>query len=170
MRLMLFLVLVLLLVNFVVADTTFPVPHLVKMDKGDTAEFVFQVQNIRSTNDVSCGYEVQENPGFEINFEEEETLVSAGKRKNVKLEVRVPVLMEYGNYTARFCVHCKPLIDDFGGATVRRSDCGLPIRVEVGNIDSGPTFVKIKFFWYYIGIIVLAIALIIVYFRRRKHK
>ena len=76
----------LLLLSFQVVrglGVTRPIPVNLKLLRGDTARFYFQIQAVTSSIDQVCTYSVSGLEPLQVNFDEKSVTVEAGKIKNI---------------------------------------------------------------------------------------
>ncbi len=136
-----------ILIPIVSAGVTMPYPSSLKLEKGESGLFKFQVQS-NDPGDLECNYDISEGFPLEIKFTGgPQTSVDGGKSGNVSIKVvegviTAPEDIAYGSYTADFCATCRSVDessvcincvkpDDKSGASINTRYCGLSITAEV---------------------------------------
>lgn len=176
-----FLIIGVFLIDTAFAGVTNPLPTEIELLKGESARFKFQIQAVAHPYAVRCTYSLEEEPIFRVSFDSAETIVEGGKTKDVYGTVTAPRKLDYGGYSATFCVSCKDIqTPPQPGANVEILTCGLPININVVKERTRENmFVPPKprepLFMPFVGavIIIIILLMIILYFlikNRKKEK
>ena len=111
---------------------TQPIPSDLKLLRGDTARFFFQIQAVMETNKQSCGYSISSSISpLAITFDEKETVVNAGEIKKVYGTVSVPNNAPIKDYGADMTVSCKPSIEGEQSGSVIHKSLVVPFTASV---------------------------------------
>ena len=130
------------------------------------------MQALTNANNIVCSYSFKKEPVFDVDFDDEETLVEAGTRKDIYGTVVASKNLELGKYSSEFCVSCSPE-SSLSGASVKIDTCGLELKVTVVDERSRDNLYvpekKFELTIVHIAAIVILI-LIIFYIIKRKTK
>jgi len=119
-----------LIIQLVSAGVTTPLPSNMELLKGEDGRFKFEIQGVNQESNLICDYSFESEPLFEVEFDEDSVVVEAGEILEVYGTVKVPKDLDYGSYTAEFCVICNKESTE-AGASVNINTCGLPLNVNV---------------------------------------
>ena len=100
---------------------TQPIPDDLKLLRGDTARFFFQIQNVMEANKQSCTYSMGNMAPLVITFDEKETVIDAGQVQKVYATVSVPADAPIKDYGTDMTVSCKPVFEDQSGSVIHKS-------------------------------------------------
>ena len=115
-------------INLVSAiGVSYPIPQNIQLKPSQSSYFTFQIQT--DEYPVTCVPLVEETSGLELAFNQQ-YLVEANQRYNVKAQVIVPKQTAFGEYQATFCMECTPSGETEGSRIIPRV-CKLPITVDV---------------------------------------
>lgn len=87
------------------------IPSDLRMMRGDTAEFKFQVQAVSSASDISCTLYTQDFEPLIFNFKENPIVVTAGTSKYVYGTIRVPNDADIKTYYGKIFSKCSPIME-----------------------------------------------------------
>lgn len=167
-----------LLAQIAFAGVTNPLPSEIQLLKGESGRFKFQIQTIAHPYAVICSYAVEENPIFNLRFDDAELIVEGNQVKDFYGTVTAPRKLDYGKYSAKFCISCKDIQNPpQPGANVEIRTCGIPINIDVvkqrtvQNMFIPPKQRSPLFFPLIIAIIIILILLaILIYFLLKNRK
>ncbi len=155
---------------------TRPIPVDLKLLRGDSARFYFQIQARTSATPQVCSYSVTGMDPLIITFDEESVTVDAGEIKNVYGTITAPSDTPFKSYEGQLLVTCKPQVG-FEGASgsVIQQNMGVKFTAEVvATLPKGPTTMIYKPSTPTIpsvsvlGIIIIVIAVIGIYYWSKK--
>jgi len=89
---------------------TEPLPVGLKLLRGDSQRFFFQIQAVSSTNKLECTYTITGMDPLIINFDQDSVTVDAGGVENVYGTVTVPETAPVKTYSGQVMVNCAPPI------------------------------------------------------------
>ncbi len=127
---LIYLGMILVLTQIVLAGVTNPLPTELNLLKGESGRFKFQIQTIASNQEVECTSILPEDSIFDIDFDPPTIIVPAGTVRDIYGTVSVPRDIDFGTYEESFCIGCTPTTGQ-EGAAVTIETCGLPIKVNV---------------------------------------
>ncbi len=116
---------------------TRPIPMDLKLLRGDSARFYFQIQAVMESNKQSCTYSVSSsvNP-LVIIFDEKTAVVNAGEIKNIYGTISVPNDASINNYEGDLTVSCAPYVEGELSGSVIHKTLIVPFTVSiVGNVE-----------------------------------
>ena len=90
---------------------TSPLPAFLKLLRGDSTEFFFQLQNLGNSNKIKCTYSIDGLSPLSISFEGNTVIVDANSIKNVYGTVTVPADAPIKSYHGSLTATCEPLIE-----------------------------------------------------------
>jgi len=92
-----------------------PIPHDLKLLRGDSAEFYFQISVVTATSKQVCSYSITGLEPLVITFDEEkEVTIEAGKTKDVYGTISVPEDAPIQGYHGNVNLNCKPYAPETG--------------------------------------------------------
>lgn len=102
---------------------TSPIPIDLKLLRGDTARFFFQIQATTSPEKISCTYSLSDYSPLVITFNEKEATVNAGEIKNIYGTVTVPNDAPLKAYGGNLILTCGPYTEtkDTSGSIMHES-------------------------------------------------
>jgi hypothetical protein len=102
---------------------TSPIPIDLKLLRGDTARFYFEIMASTSKEKISCTYSVNGFDPLVITFDEKETIVEAGEIKPVYGTVSVPNNAPIKSYVGSLVAACGPYVEtkDVSGSIIHQS-------------------------------------------------
>jgi len=99
-----------------------PIPHDLKLLRGDSAEFYFQISAVTTASKQLCSYSINGMDPLVINFDEEqEVTIDAGSTKNVYGTISVPEDAPIQGYNGNVNVNCRPFTPETSGSGVQKS-------------------------------------------------
>jgi len=155
---------------------TRPIPYDIELMRGESANFVFEIQAITSPDKIICSYSANNLEPLIIKFDQKEVRIEPGKIQKIYGQVTVPNDAPYGTYSGTISVSCGALTEEGGsGSVVKTTIGGSPFNVKVVEFREGEiktvTIPETK--KSYLGIIIIITLLIIVigvyyYFKSKK--
>lgn len=134
-----FLVLFLLPLNLVLAScgTTYPLPAMITLQKGDVARFRFEVQNYIGSGDEIVEYYTEDITPFQMiwDYSPPQT-VRGGSKLNVFATISAPKTVDLGNYTFNINIKCSPVAT--GDGTTFKEESNIPLKIQIVS-DSSKT-------------------------------
>ena len=115
------------------AGVTDVLPRNMELMPSESERMMFQIQSIANPKNLTCIYQILHKSCLEMKFDEQETIVPAGGRKDVWGTVTAPANVTacpYGNYTEEFFVSCG-LYNPSGGYAVRQDVAGMKMSINV---------------------------------------
>ena len=129
--LMLFLIMLMSIHTAYSLGVTRPIPMDLKLLRGDSARFYFQIQAVMESNKQSCSYSVSGINPLVISFDEKEAVVNAGEIKNVYGTVSVPNNAPIKTYEGELTVSCSPRVEGGISGSVIHKTLIVPFTASV---------------------------------------
>jgi hypothetical protein len=146
-----------------------------KLNRGDTTRFYFQIQTATSEGKQSCLSSIQNMEPLIINLDENETILEAGEIKNVYGTVTVPSNTPIKIYSGKLNVRCMPRAEGVMGSLIIQNT-GLNVRIEIVEKPEETSEVKEKkmmgafYLWTPLILIVILVACVTFLFKKQRDK
>ncbi len=126
------LIFIILLSTTVVAlGVTSPVPKGMKLLRGESSTFEFEIQAVTSADDMVCTYSMTEMAPIAVAFDSDQVTVKAGTIETVYGEVTVPADTPFKTYTAELIVSCGAKSASESGSEVKTTIGGSTLSIDV---------------------------------------
>jgi len=109
-----------------------PLPIDLRLLRGDTARFTFQIQAVTSADKLSCTYRPTALDPIVITFDQNEAIVDAGTLKDIYGTISVPNDAPIKLYNGNLELTCGPYVEvkDFSGSIIHQTiNVMFPIEV-----------------------------------------
>jgi len=99
---------------------TSPMPVGLRLLRGDTARFYFEIQATTSSDKLTCKYNANGLDPLVVTFDENETILDAGTYKGIYGTVTVPVDAPIQTYNGGLTLSCAPYneVKGFSGSII----------------------------------------------------
>jgi hypothetical protein len=110
---------------------TRPIPMDLKLLRGDSARFYFQIQNVMELNKQSCSYSVSGVEPLKIIFDEKEAIVNVNEVQNVYGTISIPDNSPIKTYSGDLTVSCRPYAEGESSGSVIHKTLIVPFTASV---------------------------------------
>jgi hypothetical protein len=110
---------------------TRPIPMDLKLLRGDSARFYFQIQAVMEGNKQSCSYSVSGIEPLVVTFDEKNAVVKAGEIQNIYGTISVPNNAPIKTYNGDLTVSCAPSIEGEVSGSVIHKTMIVPFTASV---------------------------------------
>lgn len=110
---------------------TRPIPMDLKLLRGDSARFYFQIQAVMESNKQSCTYSTSGIEPLTVSFDQKETVVNAGEISSVYGTINVPSNAPIRSYNGDLTVSCIPYIEGEVSGSVIHKTIIVPFTASV---------------------------------------
>jgi len=113
------------------------IPPDLRMMRGDSAEFYFQIQALGSSSKLSCTLYTEEFEPLIITFEESPVTVDADTIKNIYGTVTIPMNAPIKTYSGIFFAKCSPYVErqDVSGSVITQT-MGAKYNLDVVSTEA----------------------------------
>lgn len=118
--LLVFLFLLIIFQNVKSIGVSEPSPVGLKLSRGDSARFDFQISSVTSKIKQSCSYSITGLDPLVITFDEEGVIIDSGGVKDVYGIFSVPEDASIKRYNGILTAHCQPQVEE-GGSFIQES-------------------------------------------------
>ena len=129
--LMLFLTLLISIQTVWALGLTGIIPMDLKLVRGDSARFYFQIQAVMESNKQSCTYSVSGLDPLVITFDQKEVMVNSGEIKDIYGTISVPNNAPIKSYSGDLTVSCAPHIEGEASGSVIHKTLIVPFTASV---------------------------------------
>jgi hypothetical protein len=114
---------------------TEPLPVGLKLLRGDTQRFYFQIQAVTSPDKLACTYSISGMDPLVVNFDKDSVVVDAGEIVNIYGTISVPDTAPVKTYNSQVTVNCAPSVElkDTSGSFLQQSNV---VRFNVNVVEA----------------------------------